>query len=511
MKKNLKFILLFILFNQTNIGLFSQNLIFNGDFETYASRHPIDKDTIKTNSTRLEKWHSSPIIRSAHWNIFDKDKRVRYCTHNNIARSGNICTSVRIYDNINIEHNLFSYNNLITNFTKPLEKGKQYKISFYVKPFIGDFLSDKFEVYISEDLHQDLAYKEFEVIKQKGEFIVEKKNKYSPTFSIDKVIEDTKNYTKIEFIYKAKGNELYIYFGNITGDIPKTMIKKSFGYKKSIKHNPPRIILIDDLSVLPYDTTEKETKKISKFVSIEKEKTSIENLKILFQENSFVIKKEPKAILNSFFRNNKNISIDSVSLIGNTNNTGTTKNNLILAKNRIQTISKFLIDSILVDSSKISFTVNGEIELDTILDIEKQKINNRNVKIKVFYKDLEEDFIQDSIQIIYFEENSVKILPQSKETFENLLVLLKKHKNQKVDLLGHICCLNYENGREIHKDYYISKDRARFIYAYLVKNGIDKNRIVYSGCEEDFPLYEENGPGHYLNRRVEVRFLDVEH
>ena len=83
-----------------------------------------------------------------------------------------------------------------------------------------------------------------------------------PIFSLQQILKDTNSYKKIEFNYKAKGNERFIYFGNITGSVPSKMIKTNFGFDKSIDRNPIRMILIDDISVFEIQDSSYKEKSI---------------------------------------------------------------------------------------------------------------------------------------------------------------------------------------------------------------------------------------------------------
>jgi outer membrane protein OmpA-like peptidoglycan-associated protein len=51
----------------------------------------------------------------------------------------------------------------------------------------------------------------------------------------------------------------------------------------------------------------------------------------------------------------------------------------------------------------------------------------------------------------------------------------------------------------------LSEARAKAIYDYLIKNGIDARRLDYKGLKSNFPL----GIGDKFDRRVEIEITDV--
>lgn len=502
-----KYITLFFIVLLVQINSFSQdNLIVNGDFESYFS----DKknDTSKNKSpypNRRTEWYACPVIKSKHWNTLDPQKSIRYCKNKTIARSGNICSQIKVYDNINIEHNLFSYNNLIGNFASPLVKGNRYKITFYLKPFIGDFLSDKFEVFISDSLHQDLAYKEFTVLEKKNKYYVKNKNEYIPTFSIDEILKDTLNYTKFEFIYTSKGNEMYIYFGNITGDIPSKMIKQKFGYNPNEFRNPIRILLIDDISVVPlgldaFDCKNNENEAELSYLELRHK----EEISLLFQSNSFVLDSSQKRILHSFFKeiHQQQFQIYSVLIKSFANDIGKKNDNFKLSENRANFVLNYLTNNFNLDTNNIHYYSVGEIKTNLFSDIQEQQINNRKVILEISYS--EKITSHTLFETIVFEASSTKLLHDYTIVLEKLSSFLQKNKKIEIEIQGHICCLEFEGSNR--NNQFLSKQRAKLIYEYLLKKRIDKERMSYFGVEADFPKYGKKEPKHYLNRRVKILF-----
>ena len=77
-----------------------------------------------------------------------------------------------------------------------------------------------------------------------------------------------------------------------------------------------------------------------------------------------------------------------------------------------------------------------------------------------------------------------------------------ENKNIYFTIQGHVCCT--QNSRDaVDKKTgkrNLSVARARFIYDYLAKKGVDKKRMKYVGMRRKFPL----GGAPELDRRVEI-------
>ncbi len=102
------------------------------------------------------------------------------------------------------------------------------------------------------------------------------------------------------------------------------------------------------------------------------------------------------------------------------------------------------------------------------------------------------------------------ILPKSLPKLEELLSKLQENPGLKIEIQGHVCCTeNGEDGFDHDtKDYKLSVNRAKAIYQYLVKNGIDKDRLRYRGFGGSRPKVPETSEeNEQVNRRVEIMVL----
>ena len=103
---------------------------------------------------------------------------------------------------------------------------------------------------------------------------------------------------------------------------------------------------------------------------------------------------------------------------------------------------------------------------------------------------------------VEFETNSAKIKPVSYPVLDNAIKTLKNWGDSKVEVAGHT------DKRDTSKADYnqkLSEKRAKSVSDYLIKHGIDANRLTAKGYGFDNPV-AENDPkeGNKANRRVEL-------
>ena len=226
------------------------------------------------------------------------------------------------------------------------------------------------------------------------------------------------------------------------------------------------------------------------------------------------------------------IPVEKVSIYGFTDDRGTNEYNLELSQNRANTI-KDMFSGYGIDPDLIT-NVNGkgEILLKVLNEEEVHQIRGLNRKVEVIVtkktpkKDIKEaveivdkektkekttDDIKkgtvkkgDKIRLnkIYFITSYSYVTSSSKKTLEELATIMVENKNIYFTIQGHVCCT--QNSRDaVDKKTgkrNLSVARARFIYDYLAKKGVDKKRMKYVGMRRKFPL----GGAPELDRRVEI-------
>ena len=226
------------------------------------------------------------------------------------------------------------------------------------------------------------------------------------------------------------------------------------------------------------------------------------------------------------------IPVEKVSIYGFTDDRGTNEYNLELSQNRANTI-KDMFSGYGIDPDLIT-NVNGkgEILLKVLNEEEVHQIRglNRKVEVIVTKKTPKKD-IKETVEIVdkektkekttddikkgtvkkgdkirldkfYFKTSYSYVTSSSKKTLEELATIMVENKNIYFTIQGHVCCT--QNSRDaVDKKTgkrNLSVARARFIYDYLAKKGVDKKRMKYVGMRRKFPL----GGAPELDRRVEI-------
>ena len=95
-------------------------------------------------------------------------------------------------------------------------------------------------------------------------------------------------------------------------------------------------------------------------------------------------------------------------------------------------------------------------------------------------------------------------MPESQGTLYDLLFIMQNNPDLKIEIQGHICC------QTVPSVYNVSVSRARAVWMFLIKNGINKNRMTFKGYGTSRPIHpipEKSAQEEEDNRRVEIMIL----
>jgi outer membrane protein OmpA-like peptidoglycan-associated protein len=105
---------------------------------------------------------------------------------------------------------------------------------------------------------------------------------------------------------------------------------------------------------------------------------------------------------------------------------------------------------------------------------------------------------------MYFDVNKWDIKTEDYPTLNKLYQSFIKNPKLVVEIGGHT-----DNIGEEGANHRLSQRRADAIKAYLVKKGIDENRILAKGYGEKEPLASnDTEAGRAKNRRTEVKIIE---
>lgn len=104
------------------------------------------------------------------------------------------------------------------------------------------------------------------------------------------------------------------------------------------------------------------------------------------------------------------------------------------------------------------------------------------------------------------------LMKSSIPVLEDLLTSLKENEDLRIEIQGHICCLTSDEADGMDLDTgepKLSENRALAVYNYLIKNGVEADRLTYKGYGHRFPkVVERTLEDEQTNRRVEIKILE---
>ena len=104
---------------------------------------------------------------------------------------------------------------------------------------------------------------------------------------------------------------------------------------------------------------------------------------------------------------------------------------------------------------------------------------------------------------IYFEHDKAELLPTSFSSLNDLLMVLEKRSEIRIELSGHTSSIgSYDHNLKL------GLRRAKAVKKFLVLNGIEESRILAKGYGPDQPIADNaTEDGQRLNRRVEFKVI----
>lgn len=94
--------------------------------------------------------------------------------------------------------------------------------------------------------------------------------------------------------------------------------------------------------------------------------------------------------------------------------------------------------------------------------------------------------------------------PENNVDLKNLLVALQQQPDLKVEIGGYT-----DNSGSPAQNISLSASRAKFIHDFLIKQGVEANRLSYKGYGPEKPLYSNKYKStREGNRRIEVKIID---
>lgn len=244
---------------------------------------------------------------------------------------------------------------------------------------------------------------------------------------------------------------------------------------------------------------------------------------VFFNTDNYGVSTNEERRLNTFISSLDSLTIKTITINGYCDDRGTAIYNLSLSKKRAQTIKKYLLDSEFSSKQIKVIDGKGELALNETTDVSKIRKNNRRVEIVVtasssttkIEKPTAQKILKGELKIgdkirlknIYFKSSYSTIISGSIPTLKEIAAILVKRKNIYFTIQGHVCCTHdiYDAIDRQTGKRNLSHSRAKFIYTYLLQQGVEKHRMKFIGLKRKFPL----GGDPKLDRRVEILITHI--
>jgi len=228
--------------------------------------------------------------------------------------------------------------------------------------------------------------------------------------------------------------------------------------------------------------------------------------------------------------------IDSIEIVAYTDFLGTENYNQELSEKRSKSVYSYLIkkgipkNKIVIlkgmgiypnsnasertDTSDRGIAAHriAEIRYSIIADKQNELISKDTLSANNINEEELEVGKQFVLENIIFYGGTPLFKTESEAALRELAYIMNKYPDLKIEIQGHICCqTDGKDGYDMVNDNYtLSINRAKAVYDFLIRSGIDKSRMTYKGfgsANKRFPD-EKNAEEENLNRRVEIMIVE---
>jgi outer membrane protein OmpA-like peptidoglycan-associated protein len=261
---------------------------------------------------------------------------------------------------------------------------------------------------------------------------------------------------------------------------------------------------------------------------------------VYFKNDSYELSSKSKLVLKNCF---ELFDVALFEIYGYADINGSTDYNLELSNKRAFIVKQFLINNG-IDSTQIHEVIgkgeNSKFEdlsknrrVDVVIKkvepIKKELVKEKNIdtvlvtreiitKIPTETKsnnlnDITNLQVGQTLLLENFQFYPGRHIPLkgSEKILKKLVKILEDNPTLKIEIQGHICCqpsgtdgIDNDTG-----EWGLSINRAKYVYQYLIKEGIDPSRLSYKGFGASKPLVEEtNSEAMQMNRRVEIMVVE---
>ena len=248
---------------------------------------------------------------------------------------------------------------------------------------------------------------------------------------------------------------------------------------------------------------------------------------VYFDTDKYVLPPTEENRLLLFISTLIDMDIESISIYGFCDDIGADTYNLKLSQQRANAIKTIFSNNKINEDLITNVDGKGEILLKIVNEKNILKIRGLNRKVEIIVnpkpikikddkpvivpkKKNTTELIKGKLKVgdkitfenILFKTGYATVTHDSKKTLEDIAKALKERKDIYFTIQGHVCCTQYSRDAvdKKTKKRNLSEARAKYIYDYFVKKGIDKKRMRHVGLRRRFPL----GGDPKYDRRVEI-------
>ena len=253
---------------------------------------------------------------------------------------------------------------------------------------------------------------------------------------------------------------------------------------------------------------------------------STDTITVHFDLNQSVLRPEDKVTLDHRFdRSGRRIT--SIELAGYCDSVGENRYNDSLAWQRVAEVKKYLQSKGIADTLfKVLHSYGKHRPLNDNGTDERRNLNRRvEIVFNSFIPPASIPYLETAfrdtghlsgrknivLKKVTFYGDRHFPLPTSYPELLELRNILREHPGIRIEIQGYVCC-NAPDKDGYDQDTHtpdLSVQRAKYIYQYLIKLGIDSSRMTYRGFGAAYPIFpkEENDEQRTNNRRVELKVL----
>jgi outer membrane protein OmpA-like peptidoglycan-associated protein len=250
---------------------------------------------------------------------------------------------------------------------------------------------------------------------------------------------------------------------------------------------------------------------------------------VYFDTDKYTVPSTEENRLLLFISTLENIDIESISIVGFCDDIGAQDYNLILSQQRADAIKTIFSNNEISEYLITDVDGKGEILLKIIEEKNLLKIRGLNRKVEILVTPKPpKPVVKEEIKVVPKAEPTTEVLlkgelktgdkfilekiyfnngynypkAESKKTLEAIAKVLAERKGVYFTIQGHVCCTQFTRDAvdKKTKKRNLSEARAKYIYDYFEKKGVDKKRMRYLGMRRMFPL----GGDPEFDRRVEI-------